>query len=364
MNISDIQKNILKDERNLMTYFNSVNDGVILEDGSTIKEAIMQGKSTGELAKCIVADGMIRLAKTGSSDEIASSVKYAMANGETTYALTLLSHFGAMLIYYKWQSSGKVVYSIGKDMIDMLLETADSEMHLDTLRYLPVNTFYLNIPETFGKSKYIEFELNGDEAIITYTEDEAPEPTYNTLSILLQEGKTLSETFEITYNSKMSQQAVDEAKNLRGLTDEHINTLLDEQRKTIRLVSSVLFYLASSNAIIKKKSVPKAKRVKSSVTNKPLNLDLNQLGFYKGIDFNPRKEYVNESADDDDGNGDDNGIVKVTQRKTPHVRRAHWHHYWVGTGINRKRILKWLPPIYINSNPMNPPKATVVRDVR
>lgn len=154
----------------------------------------------------------------------------------------------------------------------------------------------------------------------------------------------------------MSQQAVNEAKNLRGLTDEHINTLLDEQQKTIRLVSSILFYLASSNAIIKKKPIPKTKRVKSSITNKPLNIDLNQIGFYKGVDFSPGKEYIKEIDIDDN-------VSKTHQRKVPHVRRAHWHTYWAGTGIERKRILKWVPPIYVNSNPTNPPKAAVVRDV-
>lgn len=34
----------------------------------------------------------------------------------------------------------------------------------------------------------------------------------------------------------------------------------------------------------------------------------------------------------------------------PHIRRAHWHHYWIGsqtTPEERKLILKWLPPIPI-----------------
>jgi len=32
----------------------------------------------------------------------------------------------------------------------------------------------------------------------------------------------------------------------------------------------------------------------------------------------------------------------------PHVRRAHWHHYWTGSGQNRELILKWLSPILVN----------------
>ena len=37
--------------------------------------------------------------------------------------------------------------------------------------------------------------------------------------------------------------------------------------------------------------------------------------------------------------------------KRPHMRRAHWHHYWVGSRASegRKLILKWLHPMMIGS---------------
>ena len=36
-------------------------------------------------------------------------------------------------------------------------------------------------------------------------------------------------------------------------------------------------------------------------------------------------------------------------RKKPHYRRAHWHTYWIGPrGRNRKMILRWNPPVYVN----------------
>lgn len=33
----------------------------------------------------------------------------------------------------------------------------------------------------------------------------------------------------------------------------------------------------------------------------------------------------------------------------PHVRRAHWHTYWVGSGMDKKAVLRWLSPILVNS---------------
>lgn len=32
----------------------------------------------------------------------------------------------------------------------------------------------------------------------------------------------------------------------------------------------------------------------------------------------------------------------------PHIRRAHWHSFWVGSGDDKKINVKWLPPIAVN----------------
>lgn len=40
---------------------------------------------------------------------------------------------------------------------------------------------------------------------------------------------------------------------------------------------------------------------------------------------------------------------------TPHIRRAHWHGFWTGPrkgpqAVNQKFVLKWLPPIFVQSS--------------
>jgi hypothetical protein len=41
------------------------------------------------------------------------------------------------------------------------------------------------------------------------------------------------------------------------------------------------------------------------------------------------------------------GVPQSTM--TPHVRRAHWHRFWVGPRNGERRLtLKWLPPIPVN----------------
>jgi hypothetical protein len=49
----------------------------------------------------------------------------------------------------------------------------------------------------------------------------------------------------------------------------------------------------------------------------------------------------------------------------PHIRRAHWHSYWVGQKSEpeaRSVVLKWLPPIPVNVQDVGD-VTTTVRDV-
>ncbi len=54
-----------------------------------------------------------------------------------------------------------------------------------------------------------------------------------------------------------------------------------------------------------------------------------------------RRAYAAESMDRDPGD------ERQPSRPRPHIRRAHWHTYHVGTGRTRSR-LKWLSPIPVN----------------
>lgn len=46
--------------------------------------------------------------------------------------------------------------------------------------------------------------------------------------------------------------------------------------------------------------------------------------------------------------------------KRPHIRRAHWHTYWMGSGEDKQPVLKWLPPIAVKLDGELP---TVIRRV-
>lgn len=52
--------------------------------------------------------------------------------------------------------------------------------------------------------------------------------------------------------------------------------------------------------------------------------------------------------------------------KRPHIRRAHWTHYWTGPRNKpeeRKLILKWIPPIAINAD-FGTDNTTVIHEIK
>ncbi len=44
----------------------------------------------------------------------------------------------------------------------------------------------------------------------------------------------------------------------------------------------------------------------------------------------------------------------------PHIRRTHFHYYWVGLKGSNELIVKWLPPIPVKFDPKGDEKITQV----
>ena len=142
MNVNDIQKAIVRDETNLMKPFKIIGSKVTIDTGDTVKDAILKNVNMGEITKQLAINMTVKYFSSGDINAINQSVDFAMNNGTVAYAMLIHSLATSMCVYYKW-SLTKIVYSISKDMADMLINTADSEMHIDVLKYLPINTFYL-----------------------------------------------------------------------------------------------------------------------------------------------------------------------------------------------------------------------------
>jgi hypothetical protein len=99
------------------------------------------------------------------------------------------------------------------------------------------------------------------------------------------------------------------------------------------LVANMLAYICSKNADIHVSYKPagKPRNGRSSAT-------WHEVGYRIGAEL---REYERIKSGKKPHQG---GTVR------PHIRRAHWHHYWVGPKDGpRELVLKWIPPLIIAS---------------
>lgn len=79
-----------------------------------------------------------------------------------------------------------------------------------------------------------------------------------------------------------------------------------------------------------------------------------RVGYRVGTDLRRARQDTNNEAGSGGGSG---------TKKAPHLRRAHFHHYWTGPRkdpARRQLILKWLDPMLINAGAQDPDETPVV----
>lgn len=145
-------------------------------------------------------------------------------------------------------------------------------------------------------------------------------------------------------------------------SDEHKKLLNPQQNEegTENLFSpiiSILLYLCSESADIKDREGKKPSLVKSVNPSLISNLStlpvytptIWEVGFRVGPILNPLKQQSSKKDLVKEDLAKDSLEQVEHSSPKPHVRRAHWHGYWVGSKEEKKFILKWLHPILVNT---------------
>jgi len=132
--------------------------------------------------------------------------------------------------------------------------------------------------------------------------------------------------------------------------------------KTVPALVSLVLYLCSENAEIKESgggdrlpAYPEPKKTKKGLRlfapDRPTHWE---VGYRLGAAL--RRASTERGSEEPTG---------THARPRPHIRRAHWHSYWVGKWNEpdgRTVVLKWLPPIAVNVQTVDD-LTTTVRDV-
>ena len=115
-----------------------------------------------------------------------------------------------------------------------------------------------------------------------------------------------------------------------------------------QLLVNAMAYLCSANADVEEVYSPSPSLSAETVRRKHLSTATwREVGYHIGAEIRKHARY--ESTGGGDG-----------RKVRPHMRRAHWHHFWRGPkNGNRELFIKWLPPIVVNADGGEDVEATV-----
>lgn len=286
---------------------------------------------------------------TGFLHEVYHLIEKLAKNNSAEETEQCLDKATLLISLKEWEKT-KTVYTIDPDFLDALQQTEDTEINTELFCRLPQTAFYVHNSKSDQPGYLVCIDKNdANQCMIAVTTiipaAKKEEMRFYPRSCCLQNGMTIEQSARWMGNNILDKvpPEIDVSEDVR----EYINTVCLPERTMIafKTGTQIAYYLASQNADIK--SVKIAKKARPIRKNgKPLNVDTYQVGFYVGRDF---KKLFSDSTTYTASNGTGTG-----KKKHPHVRRAHWHHYWCGEGRTRLEV-RWIAPAPVNCNSENIP---------
>ena len=199
---------------------------------------------------------------------------------------------------------------------------------------LKVKGFWAYLDKTFSGNGVKGFELKICADLI---EHELYADPLSNVSMIIKDGLTVEESADLVFDQYV------------GHSEENTKALAQSDKIVLFNYLSILLWLCAeepdiSNIIgepLTSEQVRQPKYGQKKNTGQfipPSNPRIYNLGQRLGGEIRNFKEDIRKSS-----------TSKKATSKRPHIRKGHWHGYWVGTGQNKKFIIKWLPAVFINA---------------
>lgn len=243
-----------------------------------------------------------------------------------------------------WRLS-KEVYVIDQEIKDLLFEQADdTDIPSEILFRLPYQSFYVEVPDFYflggkihGFFVTLEYDVDKKDAELRFTFLDSDANTYS-FPIYITAG-TLSESIEQSRKVALGNLkyfnygSAEYAEALKG--HKEIQKLLGQS------LQLVLYILASNAEITDSPEQTTITKRGKTIKDKYSEIRKWDVGIRIGSAIRTQNK-IREQGE----NKTDSGH----QSPRPHMRRAHWHHFWTGPKAQpeeRKLILKWLSPMAV-----------------
>lgn len=239
---------------------------------------------------------------------------------------------------YAW-NKGKNIFKFDSTLSDELRDMQLDRVPTDVLGYLPDWCPYLDfsdnpISEFTGAFAFHQKVEDADEKVLTLVF------TYNDPNIIGDVVCLLLGNYTIQ-------------ESVVGF----LTATSEERETTIEVTTAVLnhlIYLCSTEKDVVNHNPYEHKKISGFSSQISPKVNQWDVGFRVGSII--RKYIAKENSKEITGNikelnsDDEQASASLRNRPRPHVRRAHWHHFWTKSVGARVLIVKWLPPTFINSS--------------
>ncbi|MGH3452274.1 MAG: hypothetical protein ACRDQW_16450, partial [Haloechinothrix sp.] len=254
---------------------------------------------------------------------------------------------------------GRIAVRFDADLAHALMDTPlEATIPVEVLQRLPAWGLYIDTPdlgpgtgffvaldaghlETRGQPPAVET----DELFLAVVRDDPVPPRLMITSLWLLPGATIAESV-----AAQERQTAEHGTGILGSGEQRWAEVFGMPRHEAeaRLLSLVL-YLCSEGADTTRNDIPTGGGRARQTANRQVTVV--SAGFRLGAAL----RLGSTGPSDPSGN-------TIGRRVAPHLRRAHWHHYWCGSDTHGDRHLelRWVPPVPVNAD-LSDKMLTVVR---
>ena len=320
----------------------------IWDDIDLLREETMAGKIDApwdfDLCYCPIAVSLAALQKQNKNP--------AETTGKAGFAAACAAWRRTKMIYRFDDTLAEELFSMADDIV----------IPSEILRSLPAPAIYIQFREPSGDVTISNGERAKIDGFLVHIEDDVKTrekelridylTTAGTpalpIYIHLIPGGTIGDGIE-----KAAQTAEENLKTA-PLTYERKQAVLKTIRSTNEIAQQAIqlvLYICAENAEIEENEAQaKIYRKSDRITDRYRELRKWDVGVKTGVILRAKeKREREESRESAETEGTPRTYNRIHKTR-PHVRRAHWHHFWTGSGENKKLILRWVNTTLVNAD--------------
>lgn len=292
-----------------------------------------------------------------SIPEIANCFSCVSSLNASDYS-EFMNDLNAMSIIGVW-TKNKQVYKFDSDFLNELTTTESIVFTKDCFDYLPYQTFYIDISDNTDLCERVITKglfLKVDKLSSETSDEYLVRICRVTDSIFFYDSFTFKNEDTETYVTDVASQT-----EISIYTNEILgikNTFRFDGRLYVILLQQVLTYLASTEPDLVENVNTKRTYRKPTENSIPKDKFSEIRQWDVGVRFGSSfRRWKQQSVN---RNNTSRGVGERA-RQRPHLRRAHWSHYWYGHGNEKVRRPKWVASYMVNIDSNTDSPTTIHR---